>query len=74
MDITFAALIFASRTLPTDFGLVAAAIAGAGSLLFIALRFVPDAGNLIKGTIFKKKYLYLNCVLKIDSIYLSTRL
>jgi len=24
---------------------VAAAIAGAGSLLFIALRFVPDASN-----------------------------
>ena len=45
MDITFASLIFASRTIPTDFGLVAAAIAGAGSLLFIALRFVPDAGN-----------------------------
>ena len=47
MDITFAAIIFASRTIPTDFGLVAAAIAGAGSLLFIALRFVPDAGNLV---------------------------
>ena len=45
MDITLAAIIFASRTIPTDFGLVAAAIAGAGSLLFIALRFVPDAGN-----------------------------
>jgi hypothetical protein len=44
MDITFASLIFASRTIPTDFGL-AAAIAGAGSLLFIALRFVPDASN-----------------------------
>jgi hypothetical protein len=27
MDITFASLIFASRTIPTDFGLVAAAIA-----------------------------------------------
>ena len=45
MDITLASLIFASRTIPTDFGLVAAAIAGAGSLLFIALRFVPDASN-----------------------------
>jgi len=45
MDITFASFIFASRTIPTDFGLVAAAIAGAGSLLFIALRFVPDASN-----------------------------
>jgi hypothetical protein len=27
----------------TDFGLVLAAIAGAGSLLLIALRFVPEA-------------------------------
>ena len=45
IDITFASGIFASRTIPTDFGLIAAAIAGAGSLLFIALRFVPDAGN-----------------------------
>ena len=45
MDILLAAIIFASRTIPTDFGLVAAAIAGAGSLLFIALRFVPAAGN-----------------------------
>jgi len=74
MYITFASLIFASRTIPTDFGLVAAAIAGAGSLLFIALRFVPDASNYITGTIVKKIYLYLNFVLKIDSIYLSTRL
>ena len=73
MDITFASLIFASRTIPTDFGLVAAAIAGAGSLLFIALRFVPDAGNWIKGIIFKKKYLYLNFVLQKDLIYLSTK-
>ena len=47
MDISLAAIIFASRTIPTDFGLVAAAIAGAGSLLFIALRFVPDAGNWV---------------------------
>ena len=45
MDITFASLLFASRTIPTDFGLVAAALAGAGSLLFIALRFVPDSSN-----------------------------
>ena len=45
MDITFSTLIFASKTIPTDIGLVAAALAGAGSLLFIALRFVPDAGN-----------------------------
>ena len=45
MDITFASLIFASRTIPTEFGIVAAALAGAGSLLFIALRFDPDASN-----------------------------
>ena len=45
MDITFASLIFASRTIPTDFGLVAAAVAGAGSLLVLALRVVPDASN-----------------------------
>ena len=45
MDLTFASLIFESRTIHTDFGLVAADIAGAGSLLFIALRFVPDASN-----------------------------
>lgn len=45
MDMTFGAFIFASRTIPTDIGLIAAALAGAGSLLFIALRFVPDAGN-----------------------------
>ena len=45
MDITFAAMFFASRTIPTDFGLVSAALAGAGSLLFIALRFVPNSNN-----------------------------
>ena len=45
MDITLATLVFASRTIPTDFGLIAAAIAGAGSLILIALRFVPDSGN-----------------------------
>ena len=45
MDNSLAAFIFASRTIPTDFGLIAAAIAGAGSLLFIALRFVPDGSN-----------------------------
>ena len=45
MDITFATLFFASRTVPTDLGLIAAAIAGAGSLILIALRFVPDSGN-----------------------------
>ena len=38
-------LFYTNRTIPTDFGLIAAAIAGAGSLLFIALRFVPDASN-----------------------------
>ena len=45
MDITFSTLFFASRTVPTDLGLIAAAIAGAGSLILIALRFVPDSGN-----------------------------
>tara|TARA_B100000424_G_C22574894_1_gene323900 strand:+ start:119 stop:256 length:138 start_codon:yes stop_codon:yes gene_type:complete len=45
MDILSTQIVFASRTIPTDIGLVAAALAGAGSLLFIALRFVPDAGN-----------------------------
>ena len=45
MDINFATFFFASRTIPTDFGLIAAAIAGAGSLILIALRFVPDSGN-----------------------------
>ena len=45
MDITFSAMLFASNTIPTDFGLVAAALAGAGSLIFIALRFVPDSSN-----------------------------
>ncbi len=45
MDITLATLVFASRTIPTDLGLIAAAIAGAGSLILIALRFVPDSGN-----------------------------
>ncbi|KGG11626.1 hypothetical protein EV10_0857 [Prochlorococcus marinus str. SS51] len=35
------AMFFASNTIPTDFGLVLAAMAGAGSLLLIALRFVP---------------------------------
>tara|TARA_B100000965_G_scaffold41450_1_gene30476 strand:+ start:892 stop:1023 length:132 start_codon:yes stop_codon:yes gene_type:complete len=42
---TIATFVFASRTIPTDFGLVAAAIAGAGSLILIALRFVPDSSN-----------------------------
>tara|TARA_B100000609_G_scaffold157226_1_gene128537 strand:+ start:284 stop:421 length:138 start_codon:yes stop_codon:yes gene_type:complete len=45
MDITLAQFLFASRTIPTDFGLIAAAIAGAGSLILIALRFVPDSSN-----------------------------
>ena len=42
MDVGLSGIIFASKTLPTDFGLVVAAIAGAGSLLLIALRFVPS--------------------------------
>jgi len=45
MDINFATLFFASKTIPTDLGLIAAAIAGAGSLIIIALRFVPDSGS-----------------------------
>ena len=45
MDITFAHLIFASNTIPTSLGLIFAALAGAGSLLFIALRFVPDSSK-----------------------------
>ena len=45
MDITSLTFFFASKTIPTDLGLVFAAIAGAGSLILIALRFVPDSGN-----------------------------
>ncbi len=41
MGVGLSAMFFASNTIPTDFGLVAASIAGAGSLLLIALRFVP---------------------------------
>tara|TARA_Y100001970_G_C13971578_1_gene718480 strand:- start:675 stop:806 length:132 start_codon:yes stop_codon:yes gene_type:complete len=43
MDMGLSALLFASNTIPTTFGTVAAAFAGAGSLLLIALRFVPKA-------------------------------
>jgi len=42
MDVGLSAMFFASKTIPTDFGLVLASIAGAGSLLLIALRFVPS--------------------------------
>ena len=42
MDVGLSAIIFASNTIPTTFGTVAAAIAGAGTLLLIALRFVPQ--------------------------------
>jgi len=45
MDITLASVLFASKTIPTSLGLIFAALAGAGSLLFIALRFVPDSGE-----------------------------
>ena len=45
MDITLAPLFFASKTIPTSLGLIFAALAGAGSLLFIALRFVPDSAE-----------------------------
>jgi len=41
MDAGLSAMFFASNTIPTNFGLIAAAVAGAGSLLLIALRFVP---------------------------------
>ena len=43
MGVGISSMVFASNTIPTDFGLVLAAIAGAGSLLLIALRFVPEA-------------------------------
>ena len=46
MDVVgLSAMYFASNTIPTTFGTVAAAFAGAGSLLLIALRFVPEAKN-----------------------------
>ncbi len=45
MGVGISSMFFASNTIPTDFGLVLAAIAGAGSLLLIALRFVPEAKN-----------------------------
>ena len=45
MDVGLSAMLFASNTIPTTFGTIAAAFAGAGSLLFIALRFVPEEGN-----------------------------
>ena len=45
MGVGISSMVFASNTIPTDFGLVLAAIAGAGSLLLIALRFVPEAKN-----------------------------
>tara|TARA_Y100001968_G_C19280883_1_gene679134 strand:+ start:393 stop:509 length:117 start_codon:yes stop_codon:yes gene_type:complete len=38
-------MLFASNTVPTTFGIVAAAFAGAGSLLLITLRFVPQEKN-----------------------------
>ena len=45
MDVGLSAMIFASNTIPTNFGIVAASFAGAGSLLLITLRFVPGAKN-----------------------------
>ena len=41
MDVGLSALLFASNTVPTDGSLIAAALAGAGGLLLIALRFTP---------------------------------
>ena len=45
MNITLATLFFASKTIPTNLGLIFASIAGAGSLLLIALRFVPESAD-----------------------------
>tara|TARA_Y100001970_G_C13427360_1_gene459426 strand:- start:16 stop:153 length:138 start_codon:yes stop_codon:yes gene_type:complete len=45
MDMGLSAMFFASNTIPTSFGIIAASFAGAGSLLLIALRFVPEAKN-----------------------------
>ncbi len=52
MGVGISSMVFASNTVPTDFGLVLAAIAGAGSLLLIALRFVPEAKS--------SKFIYKN--------------
>jgi len=41
MDVGLSSMFFASNTIPTDFGIILAAIAGAGSLLLITLNFVP---------------------------------
>jgi len=41
MDVGLSSVFFASNTIPTDFGIILAAIAGAGSLLLITLNFVP---------------------------------
>ena len=43
MDVGLSAMLFASNTIPTTFGQVAAALAGAGGLLFIAMGFVKNA-------------------------------
>ena len=43
MDVGLSAMVFASNTIPTTFGQVAAALAGAGALLFVAVGFVPNA-------------------------------
>ena len=45
MDVGMSAMIFASNTTPTGVGLLLSSIAGAGTLLLIALRFVPQAKN-----------------------------
>jgi len=42
MYVGLSGMLFASSTLPTSLGMIVAAIAGAGSLLLIALRFVPQ--------------------------------
>ena len=42
MDVGLSGMLFASSTLPTTGLQVVGAICGAGSLLLIALRFVPQ--------------------------------
>jgi len=42
MYVGLSGMLFASSTLPTSLGMIVAAFAGAGSLLLIALRFVPQ--------------------------------
>jgi len=43
MDVGLTAILFASKSIPTTFGQLAAALAGAGALIFVATGFVKDA-------------------------------